>query len=119
VMYGGRVVEQGTAEQVVSSPEHPYTQLLLSAVPGSGQKRAVPATVGPSPGAVGDRTGCRFADRCPMAMEICRTTEPPAVGTGPQHVAWCHAVAAAPSSPEHAARSDQSMGEEPPAAAQA
>jgi peptide/nickel transport system ATP-binding protein len=99
VMYGGRVVEQGSAEQVVNSPGHPYTQLLLSAVPGSDQKRAGPARAGASAAAVGGGIGCRFADRCPIAMDICRTTEPPAVHTEPQHVAWCHAVAAALSPP--------------------
>lgn len=78
VMYAGRVVEYGTADEVVNSPAHPYTQLLLSAAPDpesptktwQGASGAPPSLVNPPP-------GCRFNPRCPSAMDVCRETLPP------------------------------------------
>ncbi|QDY81454.1 ABC transporter ATP-binding protein [Streptomyces qinzhouensis] len=82
VMHRGVVVEEGPARQVLRSPAHPYTRDLLHAVPGSGTRgtrlssRAVrdPAAAPAVPGG-----GCGYADRCPLAVERCRTEEPPLV----------------------------------------
>jgi peptide/nickel transport system ATP-binding protein len=95
VMYGGRVMEEGTAQDVVNSPHHPYTRLLLSAVPGSPQAQAAlpaPAAVGPAQAVADPRQGCRFAGRCPLTMDLCWSVVPPPVNISGQHVAWCHAV---------------------------
>lgn len=79
VMYAGRVVESGPSEEVIHDPKHPYTQLLLSAVPDPArglrtQEIKVKGEV-PSLGAVGQ--GCPFAARCPHVMAKCRQVMPP------------------------------------------
>jgi oligopeptide/dipeptide ABC transporter ATP-binding protein len=78
VMYAGRVVELGAAEEVFRNPLHPYTRALLSAIPAVEHERgrlaaikgSVPEFVDPSP-------CCRFNNRCPFAAPICRDTNPP------------------------------------------
>jgi oligopeptide/dipeptide ABC transporter ATP-binding protein len=78
VMYAGRAVETGTAEDVFYKPSMPYTLGLLGSLPrldsdGNERLRQIP---GSPPSMMGDRTGCPFAPRCPLATEICITTEP-------------------------------------------
>ncbi len=78
VMYAGRAVETGTAEDVFYRPSMPYTLGLLGSLPrldsdGSERLRQIP---GSPPSMLGDRTGCPFVPRCPLAAEICTTTEP-------------------------------------------
>jgi peptide/nickel transport system ATP-binding protein len=91
VMYLGKLVEEGPAEQVYRSPLHPYTRGLIDAVPvpEPGHKRPS-AVKGELPSALNPPNGCRFRKRCPLAQDICASVEPPlvqhAIG---QHVA-CH-----------------------------
>ncbi len=77
VMYGGRVVETGTTEEILSHPKHPYTQGLLASLPGLGDRdvrlNPIPGTV---PSAVDWLEGCRFRDRCSFAWERCAESEP-------------------------------------------
>jgi len=91
VMYLGRIVEVGTPRQVRESPQHPYTQALLSAAPNPDldrpSRRIVLSGDVPSPSA--PPTGCRFHTRCPIAQEIC-VTDPPLVESVPGHTALCH-----------------------------
>jgi oligopeptide/dipeptide ABC transporter ATP-binding protein len=72
VMYGGRIMEHATVDQVLNDPQHPYTIGLLSCIPDPGMKgqrlKAIAGTV-PSPFAM--PSGCPFAPRCPSAMEAC------------------------------------------------
>lgn len=72
VMYGGRIMEHATVDQVLDDPQHPYTIGLLSCIPDPGMKgqrlKAIAGTV-PSPLAM--PSGCPFAPRCPSAMEAC------------------------------------------------
>ena len=78
VMYAGRIVEQGTAEQVLLDPKHPYTQGLLSSIPGKqrrGQQLSVIKGVVPNPFRM--PPGCKFEPRCPYAWSLCHTQEPP------------------------------------------
>ncbi len=73
VMYLGKIVEQGTAEQVVGHPKHPYTQALISVVPSPDPRHRARRMIlkGERPDPVDIPTGCRFHPRCPMAFEKC------------------------------------------------
>ena len=92
VMYLGRIVEQGRAEEVLSQPRHPYTQALLSAVPaprleGSGE---VIRLAGETPSPAKPPAGCHFHPRCPKATEQCRTAYPTATTVSVTHAVHCH-----------------------------
>jgi oligopeptide/dipeptide ABC transporter ATP-binding protein len=73
VMYLGQIVEQGSAEQVIAHPKHPYTQALISVVPSPDPRHKATRTIlkGERPDPVDIPTGCRFHPRCPMAFEPC------------------------------------------------
>jgi peptide/nickel transport system ATP-binding protein len=75
IMYAGEIVEFGTTQQVIFDPRHPYTRALmgamLSAEPGQKQKKPV-AIEGAPPNLAKPLTGCRFADRCPVARPDCK-----------------------------------------------
>ncbi|MBW6397440.1 ATP-binding cassette domain-containing protein [Roseomonas sp. HJA6] len=86
VMYLGRIVEQGPAEDVLTAPKHPYTRALLAAVPGHGAK--APPIEGDVPSPIAPPPGCRFHTRCPFAEDICRTTVPEL--TARPHAVACH-----------------------------
>ncbi|MBX9698756.1 MAG: ABC transporter ATP-binding protein, partial [Acetobacteraceae bacterium] len=78
VMYLGRIVEYGPAEAVLSRPEHPYARALMAAVPVRGRRgRERVPLAGQVPNALAVPAGCRFHPRCPDAMAICRTADPP------------------------------------------
>ena len=78
VMYAGRLVEVGAAEQVFHRPLHPYTQGLIHCVPNIRVDQERLATMGGSPpDLVEPPSGCRFHPRCPQVMEICPRREPP------------------------------------------
>ncbi len=92
VMYAGRLVEGGSAEDVTQSPAHPYTQLLLSAAPNpdraGGGDPAVLAS-GEAPSLIDPPSGCRFHPRCPHARAVCATDAPPSVELGEGRWAAC------------------------------
>jgi peptide/nickel transport system permease protein len=96
VMYGGRIVESGVTADLVEAPAHPYTRGLLGSVlsleSGAGRMTQIRGTV-PSPADFPD--GCRFADRCPVATEVCAATRPALLGT-PRHLTACHHPATGP-----------------------
>jgi glutathione transport system ATP-binding protein len=98
VMYAGRLVETGTSEDVFYKPSMPYTLGLLGSLPrldsdGTERLRQIP---GSPPSMLGGRAGCPFAPRCPLAAEICTTTEPELVvvpsvtSEDGGHMAACH-----------------------------
>jgi peptide/nickel transport system ATP-binding protein len=95
VMYLGKIMEIGPAEQVIRSPHNPYTQALVSVSPtpepptaGERAKRTILA--GETPDAAHVPSGCRFHPRCPYAFDRCRVDEPPLfdVGEGQQAACW-------------------------------
>ncbi len=92
VMYLGRIVEKGPVEKVFTSPQHPYTQALLSAVPipdpETRAKRIILTGDVPSP--VNPPKACRFHPRCPRAQAICREIDPPLEAKEAGHLAACH-----------------------------
>ena len=92
VMYAGHLVEQGPIEDVIQRPKHPYTQLLLSAVPDPRAPLGVSdaADVGEPPKVVNPTPGCRFRGRCPYAIETCATVTPVLREIGPGRVVACH-----------------------------
>jgi oligopeptide/dipeptide ABC transporter ATP-binding protein len=95
VMYAGHAVEQGPTEVVLSRPKHPYTQLLLSAVPDPREKAvAVSADSGEPPRVIDPGEGCRFRQRCPYAIDKCAEITPLLRSMGPAHDAACHVAVA-------------------------
>lgn len=92
VLYAGHVMEEAASEELMAEPLHPYTRLLLSAVPdpkrGAQRERIqargeIPAVVNPAP-------GCRFAGRCPHVMDICRRVTPHVTEPLPGRRVRCH-----------------------------
>jgi len=79
VMYLGKLVEVGTSRQICTSPKHPYTQALLSAVPipDPAAKKQRVVLRGDVPTPINPPPGCRFHTRCPIAVDRCKTEEPP------------------------------------------
>jgi peptide/nickel transport system ATP-binding protein len=96
VMYAGHVVEVGPTEQVLSAPQHPYTQLLLSAVPDphAQETDSGPSDAGEPPKVVDPSPGCRFEPRCPLAIDECRTVTPRLGEVAPAQFAACHVALA-------------------------
>ncbi|HEY6874758.1 MAG TPA: ABC transporter ATP-binding protein [Candidatus Dormibacteraeota bacterium] len=92
VMYAGRIAEAGPAEDVLANPKHPYTQLLLSAVPDPRAPISLPATsdVAEPPRVINPTEGCRFRWRCPYAIERCSVETPLLRPLRPAHEAACH-----------------------------
>jgi peptide/nickel transport system ATP-binding protein len=108
VMYFGKIVESGPVSEIVRAPAHPYTKALLSLLldPDTSEPvgRRQLLAEGEIPNQTAPPSGCRFHPRCPLAQEICSTTEPPLspVG-GSSRTAACHfvdAVLADAASPE-------------------
>lgn len=91
VLYAGKVVEEGSANDIFEKPLHPYTQGLISSVPKFGVKDLRPPS-GEAPSLITPPSGCRFHPRCPFAMQICKVKEPPLLEVEGRKVAcWLYA----------------------------
>jgi len=94
VMYLGKLVEVGPADEVYLRPAHPYTQGLINSAPvpdPEAERAKVEAGVrGELPSAINPPSGCRFRTRCPLAQEICAAEEPLLRSFGSGHMAACH-----------------------------
>jgi peptide/nickel transport system ATP-binding protein len=94
VMYAGKLAEKAPAEVIISSPLHPYTQLLVSSLPEVGvtyEEQKLTGIPGRPPPLLDPPTGCRFRDRCPFAFEKC-VEEPPFLEVKPGHQVACWKV---------------------------
>jgi peptide/nickel transport system ATP-binding protein len=92
VMYAGKVVETGPAEKVFGSPLHPYAEALSAAFPTIGDpssRRAPRGLPGDPPDPTDLPSGCSFHPRCPVAYDLCATTEPPLLEIGGRRQAAC------------------------------
>ncbi|MEM1639884.1 MAG: ABC transporter ATP-binding protein [Desulfurococcaceae archaeon] len=93
-MYAGKIVEVGPIEETIKEPLHPYTSLLIKAVPSIGTHYKVKRLSGLSgspPSLLNPPSGCRFHTRCPYATEKCREKEPPVIQIGKSKVAcWLY-----------------------------
>jgi peptide/nickel transport system ATP-binding protein/oligopeptide transport system ATP-binding protein len=92
IMYLGRIVETGTADQIFEEPRHPYTQALFSAIPllrpqSRGAKRLLP---GDPPSAFSPPAGCHLHPRCPHAIAECRSSAPALLSEPDGHATACH-----------------------------
>jgi oligopeptide/dipeptide ABC transporter ATP-binding protein len=93
ILYAGKAMEIGTTKDIFGRPAHPYTRALLSAAPSADYehertrerivlKGEVPSVLEPPP-------GCRFASRCPLAVDRCRVEAPPLEQISPGHATAC------------------------------
>jgi len=92
IMYAAQVAEAGPIEEVLARPRHPYTQLLLSAVPDPRAPLGVSAETGRGepPKVIDPAPGCRFRWRCPLAVEICQSVTPVLKPAAAEHEVACH-----------------------------
>jgi peptide/nickel transport system ATP-binding protein len=89
VMYAGRLIEEGPAADVFAGAAHPYTRMLLAAVPRLDSPRALTAIPGRAPAPGTRPPGCPFAGRCTVHVPECDAGLPPEVPAGPAHTARC------------------------------
>jgi oligopeptide/dipeptide ABC transporter ATP-binding protein len=91
VMYLGRIVELGTMKDVLKNPQHPYTRALLSVIPVPNPRLRKKRIIleGETPNPVDVPSGCRFHPRCPVAMEVCKQSDPRLMEITTSHQAAC------------------------------
>jgi oligopeptide/dipeptide ABC transporter ATP-binding protein len=91
VMYAGKVIEHGSADQIFDSPRHPYTQGLLASIPSlAARGRPLTAITGTVPHPLNLPPGCTFAPRCPRVFERCPTAFPARMDQGDAHDVACY-----------------------------
>ena len=91
VMYGGKIMETGPVREVFGAPCHPYTMGLTNAFPTlEGAQKELISIPGSPPDLLDPPPGCRFAQRCPFATDLCRSEAPALRAVGPDRAAACH-----------------------------
>lgn len=110
VMYAGKIVEAGPAEQIFYRPRHPYTWGLIDCIPRLDQDRSrvLHPIYGTPPDLIAPPKGCPFADRCSSCMRICKEQEPPVEQLSPSHSVACWLSHPEASKPERWLKGEQS-----------
>lgn len=91
VMYAGEMIESGDVFEIFRNPTHPYTRLLMQALPRKTKKEGRLQTIeGSVPRITEKKPGCRFANRCPYAVDKCYNETPEAVFVSEDHYCRCH-----------------------------
>jgi peptide/nickel transport system ATP-binding protein len=96
VLYAGRIVEEGRTDEVIATPQHPYTRLLMATAPDPRLPLAADTDVedlGEPPKVIDPEPGCLFAPRCRLVMDVCRTATPVPVALSTTQRVACFAVA--------------------------
>ncbi|CAN5874658.1 ABC transporter ATP-binding protein [soil metagenome] len=117
IMYAGRIVEEGPAEDVFTRPNHPYSEALSAAFPtiGDPKARMAPSGLGGDPPDPANLpTGCPFHPRCPHVFDPCPIDDPPLTSIGPGLSAACHLVShSARTVPNEASEGRPERGDRP------
>jgi peptide/nickel transport system ATP-binding protein len=92
IMYSGSFAEMGNTDDIFNDPIHPYTQMLVAALPKVGDKSSRSGIPGRPPALTDPPPGCRFAPRCPLARDICHTEVPIFEEVKPGRHAACHFI---------------------------
>jgi peptide/nickel transport system ATP-binding protein len=92
IMYAGRIAEEAPTEIIFNAPLHPYTQHLIHSLPMIGERSNKVSLRGAPPNLANPPSGCRFHERCPYVMDICRTEVPELVTVRDGHRVACHLV---------------------------
>jgi peptide/nickel transport system ATP-binding protein len=95
IMYAGKLAEKAPTDVMMSRPRHPYTRLLISSLPEIGvrfEEQRLTGIPGTPPSLLNPPTGCRFRDRCPLAIAKCAEEEPPFVELEAGHSVACWMV---------------------------
>ena len=92
IMYAGRIAEEALTEIIFNAPLHPYTQHLIRSLPMIGERSNKVSLRGAPPNLANPPSGCRFHERCPYVMDICRTEVPELVAVRDGHRVACHLV---------------------------
>lgn len=92
ILYLGKIMEIGTANQIVKNCKHPYALALMDVMPIPGMTREEGRHIlgGDIPSAAEEIPGCKFFGRCPHAMDICKTAIPDGKEVEPGHIVYCH-----------------------------
>ena len=94
VMHAGQLVECADVRTLFREPAHPYTRALVRSIPRVDREVAMDPVPGVVPSLLEAPPGCRYADRCPEVLEVCRTAHPALLALGRDHEVACHAVEA-------------------------
>jgi peptide/nickel transport system ATP-binding protein len=92
IMYAGRIAEEAPTEIIFNAPLHPYTQHLIHSLPMIGERSNKASLRGAPPNLANPPSGCRFHERCPYVMDICRTEVPELITVRDGHRVACHLV---------------------------
>jgi peptide/nickel transport system ATP-binding protein len=92
IMYAGRIAEEAPTESIFNAPLHPYTQHLIRSLPMIGERSPKASLRGAPPNLANPPSGCRFHERCPQVMDVCRTEVPALIPVRENHRVACHLV---------------------------
>ena len=92
ILYAGKLVEEAETRTILEESKHPYTRYLIESLPSLDSREERLSIPGRPPALDRPPSGCRFHERCPLAMDICKTIEPALIEIAPKHFTACHVV---------------------------